>query len=182
MYPLRGVFGCVQSGCGVGELMTYFADLSPYEYVGSESGTRNVGWLGNGSFLIGSTSEEFQAKLLEFCHDHVIVHIARGFHTCELCSMDQKSDLQWFSQNQDRYGPEQHWASIGDGEIRVIGENAIYAAPALIYHYVVEHKYFPPVEFIESVLDGPQPGSTEHTKLIQKLGADGARLAQYKSS
>ena len=60
--------------------------------------------------------------------------------------------------------------SIGDGEIRVLGKSAIYSAPTLLYHYVVEHHFKPPEEFIEAILTGPAPGSDIHMALLKKLG------------
>jgi len=42
----------------------------------------------------------------------------------------------------------------------------LYAAPALIYHYVVEHDYKPPQEFIDAVMTVPQPGSEEYNALL----------------
>jgi hypothetical protein len=32
----------------------------------------------------------------------------------------------------------------------------------MIYHYVVDHHYLPPEEFISAVLDGPLPDSPEY--------------------
>ncbi len=42
-------------------------------------------------------------------------------------------------------------------------------APTLIYHYVVDHQYCPPEEFIEAVLTGPVPGSPQHISLLRTL-------------
>ena len=33
-----------------------------------------------------------------------------------------------------------------------MGQAVIYAAPDLIYHYVKEHRYLPPTDFINAVL------------------------------
>jgi len=46
----------------------------------------------------------------------------------------------------------------------------VYAAPDLIYHYVVEHHYCPPDEFIQAVLEGPLPGSLEYEALKKEKG------------
>ena len=67
-----------------------------------------------------------------------------------------------------RYGKQAHWCGIGDGEICVTGKVAVYAAPTLIYHYVVEHQYRPPDEFINTVLSGTQPGTEEHKNLLSQ--------------
>lgn len=145
--------------------MTYFQDLTPYAYYGNEEAL-NIGWLSkNETFITGETSREFRERLYKFCLDVNIVKIMRGFQECEFC------ELSWseWGKNHPSYGEQAKLMSLGDGEIRVIGKSSsVYAAPALIYHYVVEHHYKPPQEFIDAVLNGPQPGSTEHNALLEK--------------
>jgi hypothetical protein len=148
--------------------MTYFKDLTPYEYFARHETLTpkplNIGWLSiEAPFETGFSSQEFKDKLLKFCLDEYIVLIARGFHACEFCGLSWE---QWHNEQKDKY-KNAHWASIGDGEIRVLGKSAIYAAPALIYHYVVEHKYKPPAEFIEAILVG-EPDSIEQKELFRK--------------
>ena len=112
--------------------MTYYEDLTPYEYMGDPPGTQslNVGWLSYyRPFAKGETSQEFKDKLLEYCKDTYVVNVARGFHTCEFCDV---SDEHWAEQSESRYGDDTHWLNIGDGEIRVIGTSAVYAAPTLV--------------------------------------------------
>ena len=42
----------------------------------------------------------------------------------------------------------------GNGEIRVTDRSGVtYVAPVLIRHYVSEHEYVPPRQFIDAVLD-----------------------------
>jgi hypothetical protein len=44
---------------------------------------------------------------------------------------------------------------LGDGEIRVEGvDHKRYAASNLICHYVQEHRYLPPEEFLRALLHG----------------------------
>ena len=145
--------------------MTYFQDLTPYVYYKPEPNTLNIGWLsGDQRYLKGKPTREFKDKLFAHCLDLYVIHIARGFHQCEFCKV---SVDEWMK---PRYGDKAHWLSLGDGEIRVIGKSVIYAAPTLIYHYVVEHRYKPPEEFIQAVLTGPDPGSEQHTKLLKRFG------------
>ncbi len=149
--------------------MTYFKDLTPYGYLARDEPLApkplNVGWLSSQMpFEKGDTSQEFKDKLLKFCSDEFIVLIARGFHICEFCDL---SSEQWFEEQKDKDGKKAHWASIGDGEIRVRGKLAVYAAPALIHHYVAQHQYRPPDEFIEAVLTG-EPESKEQRELLRK--------------
>jgi hypothetical protein len=149
-------------------IMSYYKDLSLYSYHGNEL-SLNIGWLsGSEELVAGETPVEFQERLHRFCLDENLVKVMRGFQECEFCGL---SSSEW-GRNHPIYGENAGLMSIGDGEIRVIGRDVVYAAPALIYHYVVEHHYRPPQEFIDAVLTGPQPGSPEHNAL----------LAEYRKS
>jgi hypothetical protein len=146
--------------------MAYFKDLTTYKYFQNSDKQNipilNVGWLEMDDFEKGETSQEFREKLFQFCLDQNLVLIARGFQECAFCGL---SWTDWGRRHPD-YGLNAGWMSIGDGEIRVIGKSVVYAAPALIYHYVVEHNYLPPQEFVDAVLTGPQPGSNEHQNYL----------------
>jgi len=147
--------------------MSYFKDLTLYSYSRAEKSpveVLNIGWLGKSeSFVTGETSREFQEKLHSFCLDENVVLIMRGFHACEFCGLSWE---EW-NKKHANYGNNSGLMSGGNGEIRVIGKDVIYAAPALIYHYVIEHQYSPPPEFIEAISTGPQPGSGEHRTLLE---------------
>lgn len=144
--------------------MTHFLDLTPYTYTQGDAST-NIGWLSaSEKIVVGETSFEFQAKLYKLCLDDHLVKIMRGFHECEFCGFSWD---EW-GKNHPNYGENAKWMSIGNGEIRVIGNSAIYAAPALIYHYVIQHQYQPPQEFVDAVMNGPQPGSSEHIALLKQ--------------
>lgn len=111
-----------------------------------------VGWLRRGQpFTTGDVPAGFVDRLLPFCQAPNVVAKAAGRRPCEL---DNKCQL-----------PPTHIVA----EIRVIGDEAIYAAPTLIYHYVTVHNYKPPAEFIEAVMQGPPAGSPEHRALIKSL-------------
>lgn len=151
--------------------MPYIDDLTPnvvdYEFVGVKS--LAVGWLDpQKPFRQGEVSQEFKARLCNFCSPDYLVWLTRGVHTCEICDV---SPTGWIIKEgilQTDAGLEAY--GFGNGEIRVFGKYAVFAAPRLIYHYVVEHKYKPPQEFIEAVLTGPQPGSKDYETLWKKWG------------
>jgi hypothetical protein len=43
--------------------------------------------------------------------------------------------------------------TMGNGEIRVLGADGVtFVAPVLILHYVTEHHYLPPPQFVDAVL------------------------------
>jgi hypothetical protein len=60
---------------------------------------------------------------------------------------------------------------LGSAEIRVFSESgAIYAAPDLIYHYMVVHRYKPPDQFISALRVGPHPLSKEYLDRLTAMG------------
>ena len=137
----------------------YYLDLTPYVYyqtmhtpvpIRHDPYTLNVGWLDRTQpYTQGGTSEEFQDRLFEFCQRPVMV--TRGVHQCSFCEFRGKT----------KRGGKELW--LGHAEIRVMGKGGkIYAAPTLVYHYVVDHHCCPPEEFIQAVLEGPLPGSPEY--------------------
>lgn len=118
----------------------YFADLTPYRYLSEDSSLSNVGWLdGAHPFESGATPEAFVERLA-----HLSVHSreakTRGIHICELCDPARAEPCYLV------VGGERHL--LGTAEIHIGG----FAAPSLLLHYVVDHRYRPPVEFVEAVM------------------------------
>lgn len=127
--------------------MSYFEDLTKYQYSGKpRSGVLNVGWLGEGQpFSLGKTSEAFHAALKELCDNKSMKHFL-GHHVCEFCPGASFGDP--------------YFHSNGNGEIRVRGADGTwYVAPRLVLHYVVEHDYCPPKEFIQAVMTPSEIGT-----------------------
>ena len=127
--------------------MAYFEDLSVNTYSNPpESRRLSVGWLAKGKpFLTGPTSESFRAALDDLCRNHSKSH-CWGYHECEFCRDASPGDDDYF-------------ARMGNGEIEVRSTKGTwYAAPCLITHYVSEHDYCPPEEFIEAVLNPGEIG------------------------
>lgn len=120
-----------QSNIGI-LIVSYFPDLSIHTYTAREpeAGVINIGWLGKGNqFALGNTPPAFAAALKELCAHPVKPH--RGFHVCEYCKNNS-----------------------GNGQIRVRNDEGVwFAAPTMIYHYVTEHQYRPPDQFVDCVLN-----------------------------
>ena len=140
----------------------YFADLSPYGYLPRPTSEDlppllNIGWLDAWHpHPTGSVTDAFVECLWEFCR--IKVEATRGLHECDLCPKLEPG-------RQVTRAGETLW--LGSAEIRVFAEGVMYAAPNLIYHYVVDHRYLPPDEFVRAVLDGrPRPGSAEYAALV----------------
>lgn len=150
--------------------MTYFPDLSPYSYFRHERGTWNVGWLdADHPFETAAPSQELLDALWLFLKTPVVQ--TRGFHTCELCLRAPLPEDKRSRSTIARRGDEQ--LQIGTAEIRVFGERGVsYAAPTLIYHYVSEHHYKPPDEFVRALLAGPHPPSEEYRARLRRAGVE----------
>jgi hypothetical protein len=124
----------------------YFGDLTPYGYLRPlepNKMTLNVGWLDDQhDFPKGDVPEEVLANIFILCKTPV--QKTRGAHSCQFCF-----EKRWGCVAA-RDGVE---LGIGSGEIRVPGSSGmIYASPCMIYHYISEHHYKPPQQFIEAVL------------------------------
>jgi hypothetical protein len=140
----------------------YYSDLSPYQSL-VEAGdplSLNVGWLdGVHDYMQGDVPDSFLELLLAYCH--IPVHPMRGYHRCELCN-EPAYRFQVPLTKGDLY--------LGSAEIRVFNnKGVVYAAPNLIYHYVADHHYRPPEEFIKAVLEGPLPDSPEYWEYAKQF-------------
>lgn len=130
--------------------MTYYPDGSPYAFLPEqEDGAVNVGWLdASQPYPTGAVPAEFVERLYELCRHPV--NRTRGFHWCNLCPPPDDSSKRWTAELPGPGGPY----PLGSGEIRVRATGGTrYAAPDLVVHYVTEHRYRPPGEFIAAVLE-----------------------------
>lgn len=132
--------------------MTHYIDLSPYEYDSDEltderiDSPLNVGWLSAAQpFVQGDVPSDFLDGLARCAFRPE--RLFRGFHTCDLCPVDEGAD------DFMRYSFSGREVYLGNGEIRVTGSNSVvYTAPTLVVHYVERHRYLPPKPFVAAVL------------------------------
>lgn len=138
----------------------YFKDLTKYDYLYSGNAC-NIGWLDNiEPYEKGGVSQEFLDLLWGYFR--YPVNVCRGFHTCNLCGKACEGVPVI------RHGIKRRKA--GFYEIRVWGpDGKEYGAPSLIYHYITEHGYKPPQEFIDAVCNGPRPGSEEYRERLNGI-------------
>ena len=124
--------------------MAYFPDLSPYTYLKREPDPTllNVGWLDNEhDFPIGEVEPEVLNKLFALCLTPA--RQTRGWHACQLCPHQPGGRLV------ERLGRQ---CRLGSAEIRVRGSGGIdFASPNLIFHYVRDHSYLPPPQYLEAL-------------------------------
>jgi len=138
--------------------MTYFADLSIESYLGrSLRPSRTVGWLDeHHAFPSGVPDPQFLEALWN--RSLIMVNPTRGFHLCAFCEVAPRL----FSRNGVAI-------QLGSAEIRVFDAcGDAFAAPDLLYHYVADHHYRPPPEFVTAVMSGPATGSDAYFKLLEE--------------
>ena len=126
-----------------GVAVTWFADGSPYAYLAAgPAETVNVGWLdASHPFHDGEPSPGFLAALFDLCAKPI--NKTRGWHKCEFC--DQPVPLAVESDGLQLL--------LGSAEIRVMAPGGQqFAAPDLVYHYVRDHRYSPPDDFVAAVV------------------------------
>lgn len=131
--------------------MPYYEDLSPYvdfeESVPAGVTAVNVGWLESEEhYEEGEVPEGFIDALVDLVENEPRMR-TRGWQECRLPHAGHKESYPIvFS------GGGQNLI-LGDAEVRVVAESGLWMiAPNLILHYVSEHSYRPPAEFIEAVL------------------------------
>jgi hypothetical protein len=135
--------------------MAYFRDLTPYAYGHAHHpGVVHVGWLdGIHSFPKGAVDSRLLEKIKLLSREPVELY--RGKHVCELCVTPPDIEKTLLP-NGLVIDPNCAWARWVDqrssnGEIRVRSGNVTFAAPVLIAHYIEEHAYLPPGEFLKAV-------------------------------
>jgi hypothetical protein len=133
--------------------MAWFADLTPYTYSDVDRGALNVGWLDpDHEFLTGPPNPVFAGRLMQLCVKHRM-NVTRGWQNCGFCPWDGLEKARAAGLYPIRIDFEGEDYALGDAEIRVVhSDGRIFAAPNLIAHYVLEHRYAPPAEFVAAVL------------------------------
>lgn len=130
--------------------MSYFPDFGKETAVVSGPLIRAIGWLSAAQdFNVGSVPIEFSERLELICERWDEGVEALGWpvpgeaHTCELCG-------------------DFHAA----GSVGVPGEGILFVAPEMVAHYVDDHGYLPPADFVEAVLASPIPGTDEYEQAV----------------
>jgi hypothetical protein len=131
---------------------TYYNDLSPYEYGFSIPGCVNIGWLDiDHDFEKGYVPDGFIDKLKKL----PILFQNAGYHFCQFCERDDKGMVSRDAMSSNIK------MSIGDG--------VVYLTPSMIVHYVRDHHYKPPQEFIDSVMKMENMSDADAHKHVNML-------------
>ncbi|WP_025698332.1 ankyrin repeat domain-containing protein [Paenibacillus durus] len=130
--------------------MVDYKDLTCYSLQHFEN-AKNVGWINKKEdFHKGSVTKEFIEKLW-------------GYIKYPLNTVRDANESKVMLFNGEK-------VTLGFSEIRVMSEDGKnrFAAPDLIFQYVMEYNYCPPKEFINAVLSGPGPYSLEYKNYMSK--------------
>lgn len=131
--------------------MSFFPDMGCKSLVAAGNHVRAVGWLHpDHPYTTGPVPDEFLARLKEFVArsgdsaEALYFGAFGGYHTCEFC---------------DR--------SHGIGNFGVPSGDVLFVAPEMVVHYIEQHGYRPPDEFVEAVLRSPLPDTDEYQLITE---------------
>jgi len=125
--------------------MTYFRDLTKSEYSERNHKVLNVGFLdASHSYQQGVVSEKYINLISRISSFPTIQH--RGFNTCNLCTPPEA-----IKENSD-FVDAWYYTRRGSGILIIQGNSGTsYAVPTLLLHYITEHQYQPPDEFLSAL-------------------------------
>jgi hypothetical protein len=103
-----------------------------------------VGWIEEAGFKTGAVPDECIAALIADYPNKIVPDGTRGWQTCTLCNVEMVN-VEWKGKTVDL---------VGNGHYLVHYEKAVYMAPALLLHYILEHHYCPPQIFIDATVKG----------------------------
>lgn len=127
----------------------HYADLSLYSnHLRDElENVRNVGWLKEGQvFPSGAIEPQLVHRLKQafvgignFDAEAVLIRGAQ--HRCEICGASP--GMVQVNGKEKRLGASEIWLPET--------QERYFAAPSLVIHYIEDHQYLPPVEFIAAI-------------------------------
>lgn len=125
----------------------HFEDLTSYAYFTQNRLSRayNIGWVEADSQLKTGIIDSQVPLLLERYYADLVGNQTRGYHGCALCG-------NW----EPGFERQDQRIILGAAELWIPSDNdRIFVAPDLVIHYLREHSYRPPDEFITAVLRLP---------------------------
>jgi hypothetical protein len=125
----------------------YFEDGTPHTYSAGRPNGINIGWLELGKPFPTAKPNPILVKILRGVK---LVDLYRGFHNCEFCGPATRISLS----DGLLILPIPVSEHRGNGTIIVPqkGTKNVYCAPALLPHYIEDHWYAPPEDFVASVM------------------------------
>jgi len=146
--------------------MAIYADLSDYTYhhAFEAPGTKNIGWVGKAVAYPKGIAEQVPLAQILWKYCAVSVAQSRGLHPCDLCN----------GLRHDAFTNGDESLVLGSAEIRVFSPDGrtVFAAPNLIYHYVADHYYLPPEEFVTALTLSTPPPDESYFAALNAIGLE----------
>jgi hypothetical protein len=143
--------------------MSFFPDMGTDSMVTAGEHVRAVGWLHpDHEYTKGDVPVEFLLRLKTFIassgasSEALYFGAFFGFHTCEFC--DHVHGVSDFGVPNGVHGSRNF--GVPDGDL-------LFVAPEMIGHYVEQHGYCPPPEFVAALMRSPLPESEEYRILTE---------------
>lgn len=135
--------------------MAHFPDLSRCDYYHDDTlpPLTAVGWLERGhDYATGSVPPALVPRLIEFWRSrmNLLARFYLGDHSCTLCNY--------------------HDPYMQRGELFIPSGQTVYAAPQGVIHYIRDHRYRPPDDFVAAVLAAPAPRSVDYLAALHAAG------------
>jgi hypothetical protein len=125
--------------------MSFFPDMGHESMVAAGRHVRAIGWLHpDHPYTKGEVSVAFLARLKEFTArsgqsaEALYFGASGGIRTCEFCGM-----------------------AHGAANFGVPCDELLFVVPEMVVHYIEQHGYRPPAEFVAAVLRSPLPDSED---------------------
>lgn len=131
----------------------YSRDLATECEVASGPAVRAIGWLEQGQpYPTGPVDRRFLEALRSHVHDpgYWYAVYAMGPHRCDLAGCT---------------------GAMGSQHVVIPSATCVYVAPTLVVHYVEEHHYAPPAEFVAAVLACPEQSSAAYVELLMPFAS-----------
>lgn len=105
---------------------------------------RAIGWIEKPGFPTGAIPDECIRALIDATPQTIFADGTRGIHHCELCH-EMRPSVRW---------QRQEIPLVCTGHYLIQNGDIVYMAPALLLHYIIDHEYRPPEEFLKALVDG----------------------------
>ena len=103
-----------------------------------------IGWIEEPGFSTGKVPDECIDALFAAYPGKIVPDGTRGVQTCTLCQSELPK-ITWKGKKVDL---------AGNGHYLVRNKQAVYMAPALLLHYILDHQYCPPPVLSSQYLRG----------------------------
>lgn len=116
-------------------------------------------------FNTGNVSDKFTHKIQKIIEKSSyseaalswIFDLEFGSHTCGLCGNVE-----------------------GAGIFGIPSDKILYIAPTMILHFIEEHRYLPPRQFLDSVMDSPMPGTKDYEDAVSEFSELHKQYKEYQ--